>query len=159
MEFEGSNFQGFKYPGLEEGGGGKWNFRSTHKIRLSTYSSLRFSKKHQQRLSPILMRLYILSTPYIGFALARSDGMCETILRKPRGATLDQYYSRSFSSCKVTKNWKKLKEDGKIITEIISLAFFQNENFSNIVAKWYQQFNVRYKSKQISISHLLRTTL
>ena len=38
-------------------------------------------------------------------------------------------------SCKVTKNWKKLKEDRKIITEIISLAFFQNENFSNIAAK------------------------
>ena len=38
-------------------------------------------------------------------------------------------------SCKVTKNWKKLKEDRQIITEIISLAFFQNENFSNIAAK------------------------
>ena len=81
------------------------------------------------------MMLYILSTPYIGYALARSDGMCETILSKPRGATLDQYHSRSFSSCKVTENWKKLKEDRKIITEIISLAFFQNEIFSNIAAK------------------------
>ena len=26
MEFEGSNFQGFKYPGLEEGGGGSESF-------------------------------------------------------------------------------------------------------------------------------------
>ena len=38
-------------------------------------------------------------------------------------------------SYKVTKNWKKLKEDRKTITEIISLAFFQNENFSNTSAK------------------------
>ena len=74
------------------------------------------------------MRLYILSTLYIEYALTRSDGMCETILSKPRGATLDQYLSRSFSSCKVTENWKRLKEDR-------SVAFFQNENFSNIVAK------------------------
>ena len=81
------------------------------------------------------MRLYILSTLYIEYALARSDGMCETILSKPQGATLDQYLSRSFSSCKVIENWKRLKEDRKIITEIISVAFFQNENFSNIVAK------------------------
>ena len=48
-----------------------------------------------------------------------------------------------------------MKEDRKTITEIISLAFFQNENFSNTSAKWYQQFNVRSKSKQISIFTLI----
>ena len=40
-----------------------------------------------------------------------------------------------FPHAKLQRTGKKLKEDRKIITEIISLAFFQNENFSNIASK------------------------
>ena len=38
-----------------------------------------------------------------GFTFARGDGMSETIFSKPRETTLDQHYSKAFSSQRARK--------------------------------------------------------
>ena len=47
--------------------------------------------------------------------------MSETIIGKPQETTLDQNYSRAFYPCKELEN--KLKQKGKLITDMMSLAF------------------------------------
>ena len=53
--------------------------------------------------------------------------MSETILSKPRETALDQYYTRACSSYKELEN--KLKQKGKLITDMISLALLKTTTF------------------------------
>ena len=75
--------------------------------------------------------------------------MSETILSKPRVTTFDQYYTRAFSSYKELEN--KLKQKGKLITDMISLTLLKTRTFPIFYLIETSLSVFTTKSKQISI--------
>ena len=75
--------------------------------------------------------------------------MSETILSKPRVTAFDQYYTRAFSSYKELEN--KLKQKGKLITDMISLTLLKTRTFPIFYLIETSLSVFTTKSKQISI--------